>query len=197
MTVERDYLLKPSYFVIFLDWDGVIITPRSLFVNQENPLAFDPIAIQFLNRICSLKDNIRIVISSVHRVHPGATDQMRAAGFTGKFFNKFEGSQNMLHKSEGHTTGPIRDNGRGAELEEWFLQYGDLVENNGEGYLILDDESDFYDYQKSHLIQTDMYSGLSFWNMSQAEDYILGEIQDYNDADWEDIYHGGKKVWSK
>ena len=157
-----------KYFIIFLDFDGVIITPRAMLVREKpgGMYAFDPIAIKILNRICKLKENVRVVVSSVWR-SKNVTEILYAAGFSGHFFN-INSKSHPYKFPEGHITGSHRDS-RGEEIHEWYETYKEYVED----FLILDDESGFLDYQIPKHIKTDIHNGIGFQDYFTAEKMIL------------------------
>lgn len=137
---------KPP-FIIFLDFDGVLCTLRQSYAEGDLGLlgCLDPVAIRFLERVVSIY-NVKIVISSTWRI---GKDMLH-------FHSLFKAAgayklANSLHKD----FKTVSECGfRGNDIEKW------LVSNEVLDYLILDDESDFYDYQKRKVVKTCIDNGM-------------------------------------
>lgn len=132
--------------IIFLDIDGVLNNWASIAEN-----------IHILNDKCLLIRRIieetgaKIVISSTWRLN-STVDEL----------NKMLWSVGIPYNSVISKT-PSMTGIRGVEIETW-LKDNDQVER----YCIIDDDSDFLDYQKKYFVQTNMKSGLTTKLAKQA-----------------------------
>jgi len=131
--------------IIFLDFDGVIITPRTKF------LKFDPICIELLQELVN-RSGAFIVVSSSWRI--GNTFRAMRAMFDG--FDLFD-------KVIGMTPVQVGDWKRGLEIDEWLknpmLASGEL-ELDLKGFVILDDDSDMKPHMDK-LVQSEWDGGLT------------------------------------
>ena len=115
----------------------------------------DAKAVSLLNQICE-NTSCKIVISSTWRKTHGGWEEcynlLKKKGFTGEVISQT----------------PVLGGFRGEEIERW------IVENpNVESYVILDDDSDFFDYQKlKHFVWVDRYCGLTSTSVYKCS-YIL------------------------
>lgn len=147
--------------VIFLDFDGVICTGRQAIASGERGVisGLDPVALCFLDRICRDHD-IKIVISSTWR-----------QGDRRRNFYEIFGCAGFIHLAkaihENWATCSIPEKTRGHEIEEW------LADNYCDGYLILDDCTEFLEYQKPFFVETDSYNGMLYKHYRKALE-ILG-----------------------
>lgn len=129
-------------FIIFLDFDGVLCTLRQSYAEGDLGVlgCLDPVAIRFLDRITTTY-NVKIVISSTWRL--GNDVQY--------FYSLFKAAgaynlANSLH--EDFKT--VSDCGfRGNDVEKWLVINNEVLD-----YLIIDDESDFHEYQKPKIVKT-------------------------------------------
>ena len=113
--------------IIFLDFDGVIITPRTKF------LKFDPICIELLQDLINRSDAF-IVVSSSWRI--GNTFRAMRAMFDG--FDLFDKVIGMTPVQNGEWV-------RGQEIDEWLKEpklASSQLELDLQGFVILDDDSD-------------------------------------------------------
>lgn len=145
--------------IIFLDFDGVIVTLESMFSRRfegklkEGGISHDPLsylAVHFLNDIIE-ETGAKVVVSSVWRM--GNTEQelqniLNKAGFKGEVIGRT----------------PIRHIERGLEIQEWMDNHADL---NIESFVILDDDSDMKHLMK-YLVNTDSEFGLRYEHKIQA-----------------------------
>lgn len=136
--------------VIFLDFDGVLCTARQCVASGERGViaGLDPVALRFLDRICA-KHDIKVVISST----------WRQGGNAREFYQLFCAAScidlaSAIHKN--WRTDSIQGCTRGQEIEKW------LSENECDGYLILDDDTDMLEYQKPFFVNTDCRNGMLF-----------------------------------
>ena len=60
------------------------------------------------------------------------------------------------------------DKSRGSEIQHWWNSFGKLYKD----YIIIDDRTDFFDYQKSKLIQVNPQVGFTDLNLLDAV-YLL------------------------
>ena len=150
-SVEK---IPDKRFILFLDFDGVICTLRhSYAVGDRGSLGcLDPVALDFLNRICR-ENKIWVIISSTWRI-----------GKNIAFFESlFKGTGHFdLVKSLYYPDYSIpRFSGiRGLEIEDWLQRNKEIVSD----YLIIDDDCDFLEHQKPKHIQVDPINGLLFQN---------------------------------
>lgn len=149
--------------IIFLDFDGVIITYRShyaynkRFIQPEQPLGpfkdLDVVTCNFLRRICKYH-NIKIVVSSTWRVNKSTCmDRLVEAGL-------FE----YLHE-DWRTIQSGRN--RGSQIKEWLERHSEC-----EDYLIIDDDNDMLEEQQSKFVLASMMEGLSSEGMRKIMRWI-------------------------
>ena len=122
--------------IIFLDIDGVIVTHRSSFKGVRRP---DSTACDMIVSLCT-DYNAKIVISSVWRKQ--SLENIISA-YNHQCWQKL---YTFLHTN--WRTSDSNTSFRGDEIKEW------LDHNQVDNYIIFDDDSDFQDAQKSHLILT-------------------------------------------
>lgn len=141
---------EDKYFIIFLDFDGVLCTMRQAVAEGDYGLLgnIDPVAIRFLDNMCN-QYPIKVIISSSWRIGEqyGFFDAIFKAA---RAFN----ISKSLYYTDWATD---RLSGiRGLEIEDWLKRNNDIVKD----YLILDDESDMLDYQMTRLVKTDSMNGV-------------------------------------
>ncbi len=142
--------------VIFLDFDGVICTGRQAIASGERGVisGLDPVALGFLNRICSQND-LKVVISSTWR----HGDNRR------HFYEIFGcgGYVSLAHALHDNWCTPTTINmSRGGEIELW------LSRNECDGYVIIDDDASMLDYQLPHFVNTDSINGMLYEHYAQV-----------------------------
>lgn len=134
--------------VIFLDFDGVLNSAETL----ARGIHLDPEKVIMLRNISDETD-ANIVVSSTWRIHFNQREireLLYRAGFKGR------------HRVIGST--PDSRNGfRGAEIEAWLKDKEDI-----EKYVIIDDGSDFYDYQRQVHVTTNFATGLTERDVEKA-----------------------------
>lgn len=149
--------MKMTNRVIFLDFDGVIVSPRAMVAFPDRAIyGFDPVAIALLNRLCKETD-AKVVVSSVWRISPDIEGILRAAGFTGWVHDDARTSDTLRNElSQGGR--------RGTEISNW------LDRNPGYEYVILDDEVSDMQEHKERIVHCDMYNGfmLEHWERATA-----------------------------
>ena len=156
--------------IIFLDMDGVMVTPRACLMYGDKGIFsyIDPVAVHAINSLCKRSD-AKIVISSSWRGWMPVRAMkaiLSGAGIQQDYFY-FDG--NNLDDS-GFFTPKLTELGmlRGHQIKQW------LNDNPGvDNYLILDDDSDMLPEQWDHFVETHVYDGISHQNFLDAEK-ILG-----------------------
>lgn len=146
--------------IIFLDIDGVIMTPRSI-LGGKNGQAWDTIyeatdatVINFIDRLCN-KGKIQICISSTHRLKPR------------------EEVEKMIHPLGAHfhpdwSTEYLRV-ARGHEIDKWLKKHPEIIK-----YLIIDDDDDMLDEQKENFcLIEDGYNGPSYKELEKIWKHFL------------------------
>ena len=150
--------------VIFLDFDGVLNTPKGYW-NKDN--------IKQLNRICDLTGAIVVVSSSWKMSH--GVDALREllinAGFTGLLF----GTTPDLRKQT--KSGLWLGVDRGVEILAWIKQYAPIK------YIAIDDIND--PWMEDFLIKTDSSIGLT-------EELANKAISILNELKIDNQYHGSE-----
>ena len=127
--------------IIFLDFDGVIITPRTEFLH------FDPICMEHLKHIID-ETNAFIVISSTWKIGTPFIE-LKA------MFEPFGMFQRVL----GTTPNIDGDFVRGREIDTW-LNSIHAKRFDIKNFIILDDDSDMEPHM-NRLIQTNTQEGLT------------------------------------
>lgn len=128
--------------VLFLDFDGVLNNERVFTAckdSDEINLQLDPYCVKLLAEAIE-KCNLQVVVSSSWRKLglDYIIKQLALANFPDfhKFFHKDWETPRSLHT-------------RGMEVREWVDSHPETSQ-----YLILDDDSDFFEYQPRLLINT-------------------------------------------
>jgi len=130
--------------VIFLDIDGVLNNHASLCEG-----------VHLLPEKCLLIEDLcehtgaQVVVSSTWRI---GTDIKELKHILWR-----SGLSNVLDKT------PTSNGIRGGEIESWLKEHPEV-----EAYVIIDDDSDFLDYQKPYHIHTDMRTGLCRKHIKEA-----------------------------
>jgi len=133
--------------IIFLDFDGVIVTPKTKFQH------FDRDCMEHLKSIIKETDAF-IVISSSWKI--GNTFRALRA-----MFEPF----GLFDKVIGMTPNKVVEWGRGNEIDEWLMNPKmsselDMALENLERFIILDDDSDMEPHMDK-LVQTEWDVGLT------------------------------------
>lgn len=147
--------------VIFLDFDGVICTPRACVSMQEKGrfTRLDPVGLEFVRRLHTEFD-ASIVISSSWRLGWSNYQFQDLFGVCG-----FSDISNAMHKD--WRTPELNGEPRGKEIEQWLSEHDDVKQ-----YLILDDDSDMLTEQKPFLVKTDGYNGILYNHFFEAEEIL-------------------------
>lgn len=153
--------------VIFLDIDGVLNSVEYSVGMQTNKRSMriedaDPVKVGLLQFVCEQTD-AKIVISSTWRIG------RKVEWFDG-FFSSFGWFQPPVIGLTPRRA-RIGSIGRGDEINDWLDDHNDL---NIEQYVIVDDDSDFYDDQP--FVQTNGVYGLTLKETIKMIDVLgLGE----------------------
>lgn len=160
--------------IIFLDFDGVINSVRSVVADQKcvNALnakhailaghkiasGFDPVAVKLIWQIIQ-KTDAYIVVSSAWRKAISLNDIREI------FRTEFDWPSGDDERIIGVTG--RHDNGfRGDEIQDWIDNHTVGISNFQ--YIIVDDSYDFHDHQHRRLIQTNPYNGFSYEDYGKA-----------------------------
>lgn len=150
--------------LIFLDYDGVVNTLCFNDVNGEPNFNWpsdtrvnNTQAIAWLNKICRDFD-CGIVVTSTWRKRDNYKECLWNAGL-----NK---NINILGKTP--EASYVAHETRGREIVQWMNDNEDIM-NNIEDFLILDDDADMW-ILYDHLIQTDTYLGLGFYEWEKIRE---------------------------
>lgn len=140
--------------VIFLDIDGVLNSADTM----AEGIHLDPAKVIILREIVD-QTNAMIVISSTWRFQYSIKEMGDLLYRTG-----FRGAHRVID-----STPKSKDGHRGSEIETWLNDRNDV-----EKYVIIDDSSDFFDYQKKNFVQTKWETGLN-WIFANKAIEILNE----------------------
>lgn len=159
-----EYLKSDGYYnsndelfaqnVIFIDIDGVFTSARTGWYN------FDIYAVNFIRWVCE-KSNSKLVVSSTWRKNHNYN--FFASIFGEEYLHKHFRTTSLRTIYNDYDISKFR---RGLEIDCW------LKLHNVNQYLILDDDSDMLDEQKSNFIKTDTMDGLSFENMLKIREFF-------------------------
>lgn len=153
--------------IIFLDFDGVICSPRahcaqqSRWHGEQRWLAWaDPIACDLVKRLCD-EHRARLVISSTWRTMVGPCNQVLGR------YDLFEHLHNDWRTNEARAEQAAGSLSRPWEINDWLSRNGDPE------FIILDDDSFAWDgRQLDRWIQTDCQEGMSFAAFAKAEERL-------------------------
>jgi hypothetical protein len=154
--------------ILFLDFDGVITTPRSIV---RGMWWFDPACIARLNRLVHAIPDIRIVITTSWR----ASLSELAKHLTEGGFQHADRIAGRAYRD---------DASRGEAITAWLEEDGVVLRDAK--YAILDDDCDM-GRQLPHLAQTDWMHGLTVREMTKVAK-LLGVVlpQSVGDGDDDD-----------
>lgn len=142
--------------IVFLDIDGVVNTEsdlsRGILINSELVLRID--------KLCR-DNNSKIVISSSWR-NSYTLDNLRMLF---KVCGMFTSYSTIIDKTSCNIT-------RGEEIKKWLDSRGDI-----DGYVIIDDYDDFYDFQKPFWVQTSFKLGFSEDKFKEACDVLSMQLK--------------------
>lgn len=164
-------MVKGMKYAVFLDFDGVLTTGRVDFANngrkdRNNPMwhKFDPVAVDFLNRIHDTFEGVRFVWTTTWRTDQNfcndfvalwAATMFANAGFRGLF------AEEPLVNGN-HDTTLYKD--RGREIQDYL----DLFQPRD--YLVFDDDRnyDFTMLPRKRVVYTDPLNGMLLEHMKYA-----------------------------
>lgn len=150
--------------ILFLDVDGVMNSHRTAVgiggfgymakgilnmtdIEVRAATKWDPVAVGMLKRLLK-ETRCKVVVSSVWR-----------KGATLKELRWLFQAYGLPKSAVIGKTGSHRSGFRGREIRQWFADHRHLVIKD---YLILDDDSDFFKYQKPRLVKTKHEIGFGF-----------------------------------
>lgn len=155
--------------ILFLDFDGVIITDRAYFtINKKIPnepmMVIDPIGLKLIDNLCNNFD-LSVVISSTWRKEYDCKTILRSHGFSAKF-HKDINTPVYKEVKLSESAASVRK----KEIKKWLEKHPDT-----NIYIIFDDLelSDFGD----HFISTDFYDGISSRNYLDAISNLEAQIK--------------------
>lgn len=144
MCTERYGVNRPA---IFLDIDGVLVTPVSYDVRNNSPLpGFDPSCVNALNWL-TYEADADLVISSSWRRIPTIASLLRARNIAAPVIGQ---------------TPDLGDAGRDHEIMAWLAEHG------ARPFIILDDDAQDLARLAPFLVQTDWQHGLMYRHAEQA-----------------------------
>ena len=154
--------------VIFLDFDGVITTPKSKWnISWEH--------VKRVKKICDETD-AKLVISSSWQRYAGTKNETReervenwlngilmkdSRGRIRKFFADY------TYDMSGRFYGEY-GNVRGSDIKSWLTRHPEV-----ENYVILDDEDDMLDEQLYHFVSTDWVFGIQDREVTLAIEVLM------------------------
>ena len=139
---------------IFLDFDGVLNSfediGRGIHIDQEKVLKID--------KLCRhINDSVIVVISSSWRIINTKTELVKILRSSGL-------RANVKYSVTGQNQMKAVRNRRGTEIQAWLDQHSMV-----DGYVIIDDDSDFLDHQKPFHIRTSMDTGFTDEHLEAAK----------------------------
>lgn len=138
--------------IVFLDIDGVLnYTEWYICPRNELKSDLDPFCIERIKVLCRIT-NSKIVISSDWRYSTGYKKLLKDNDFIELIIDKTP--EHMFDVSQ-------EDKSRGSEIQHWWNSFGKLYKD----YIIIDDRTDFFDYQKSKLIRVNPQVGFTDLNL--------------------------------
>ena len=146
--------------VIFLDFDGVIHTTRSM-VGLKDTIYYDakklgcgvdPVAVGLIHRVCKMT-GAKVVISSSWRITNDLSEMQTM------FCDEFGWSDEIIIDITPIFNDPLPER-RGREIQEWINlnTVGDMHFQ----YVIIDDDSDMLETQLKRFVQVDGADGFLF-----------------------------------
>lgn len=137
--------------IIFLDFDGVLS-------HYNSGYNIDPEKVELLLKIVE-ETGAKIVISSSWRYNTVELTKKKLGDLS-----FFEHTIDVTPRLTYVVDGGYHSVPRGEEIKCWLKKH-----KNIDNYVILDDEvNDMLFYQKDHIVETDMYTGLSEKHVKQA-----------------------------
>lgn len=138
--------------ILFLDFDGVITTLKTQWKIDMNK-------VKIINEICD-KTDTKIVVTSSWRLGYGSAvsafhESLKQYFTKNQYLDHFK---DIFDKFINNIVGMTDSVGtcRGNEIKFYINEHPEV-----ENYVIVDDDSDMFDYQLFNFIQTDTYEGIT------------------------------------
>ncbi len=151
--------------IAFLDFDGVISSPRAFIVNEgmdHDHRWMDPVSLKLIGKL-QRDYGFQLVISSTWR----GIGRPRLEAILAPY-----GLDSALH--DDYRTGEDEDRNRSVEINDWLNRHG------WPEYIILDDDGfEWSDEQRSRWVQSCSFNGFLLANYEQA-DKLLKTIRQHN-----------------
>ena len=154
--------------IIFLDFDGVI-------TSTESGYKLSPVLLERLKRLLWETDAYMVITSSWR----GGDKQSTINEITDPNNPRIGKVQFPYIDRILSVTPRCGAWMRGQEIEQWFNQKAKHLINAGKkeiGYVIIDDETDFYVQQKQHLVKTNEAVGLQDADIERAKEILKEKI---------------------
>lgn len=149
--------------IFFLDIDGVLVTPRAMtsFSRSVGPYTgLDPICVNLFNKWVKQAEEfqeVHLVMSSAWRMGQTTIGMYQVLATMGVDCN--------LHRD--WSTGLQNGRERGVVVQEW------LDKHPKEKYwIIIDDCTDFFPFQKERMIHTHLYDGITLDTFLKGQQLI-------------------------
>jgi hypothetical protein len=152
--MQRRHRREPVLKVIFLDFDGVLVTPASSFLRSSTGMVADPHAVDALNYLIA-ETGARIVITSTWRLEYSSdelSELLRSWGVQGSILGIAPSGSS-----------------RGDEIQRWLDGFDGPA--RVAAFVILDDASEISTLS-SHLISTEFETGLTMDDARRAVEYL-------------------------
>lgn len=152
-------------FIVFLDIDNVACTERAYHayghaLDKNVMRVWDPVVIQFLNRLTEEFKQLKFVISSTWGVKHDVPTILMSHGFRGNFHE-----DDKVIRHFGH-------NPRGRLVRDWLLDHPEILDR----YLVLDDEESGDGIRgtptEEHTVFCDVINGMLLHNYQYARQII-------------------------
>ena len=168
--------------IIFLDIDGVLnhhqyfkerfetrkqdkldgnLTKKSEIDREAEEI--DPKSVENLNELIE-NTGAKVVISSTWRLSKGIEELqaiLEKRGFVGEIIGKTPIGCGCCQ--------------RGNEIHKWLADNRDIVGEDGNDYVILDDDSDMLYWQRNNFVNVDQYVGLTPKQVYKATRFLTGK----------------------
>jgi hypothetical protein len=148
--------------VIFLDFDGVLVTRHSWLVHSAEQARADPDCVRHLNRITTATQ-ASIVVSSTWR-HGKTLKGIQEILESWEVAGNVVGMTPVLRRTEGRFSFSAT---RGQEIHAWLEAHAETKK-----FVILDDDSDIAPYMH-RLVKTDIETGLTEAHVPRAIEMLL------------------------
>lgn len=154
---------KSNETVVFLDFDGVLVTHRSQYgMGDVGDLwgCFDPVAIGLLNKLNSKHNLVFVVSSTWRRLLPDkkAISILKENGFKGNF-----------HK-DWCTPVTFSERLRAYEIEDWLEDHPEYFDN----FIVIDDDETVDKHYPENSIVVDSYEGFLYGDYAKFVRKING-----------------------